>query len=60
MNALLEGRHAPLDVADTDELDEAIDLTTVDDRDLRDLARRCRELLAAKTTEDCPPGHWLG
>ena len=44
---------------DGDDL-EVVELVVLADEALRELARRCRELLAKEVTDDCPPGHWLG
>ena len=59
MKGLLEDRHPELE-NDTDTVCE-IELVVVDrDRELRELAHRCRQLLAQPAAEHCPPGHWLG
>jgi hypothetical protein len=59
MKGLLEDRHTELEQAG-DTAGE-IELVFDQDADLRDLATRCRELLAQRRPRaDCPPGHWLG
>ena len=60
MNAVLEQRPVELEAPETDEHEAAAGLIVKTDDDLRELVRRCRELLARPTAPDCPPGHWLG
>ena len=58
MKGLLEDKEAePEKGADTaGEIEPVVD----HDRELWELARRCRDLLAKRTVRDYPPGHWLG
>jgi hypothetical protein len=58
MKGLLEDRQLELEEgADTA---GEIELVLDHDRELRELARRCRDLLAKQTVRDYPPGNWLG
>lgn len=59
MKGLLEDKHAELEQAR--ETGGEVELVLDREADLRDLAARCRELLARlRPPADCPPGHWLG
>ena len=58
MKGLLEDRQLELEEG-ADTADE-VELVLDRDRELRELARRCRDLLAKRTVDDCPPGNWLG
>jgi hypothetical protein len=58
MKGLLEDRQLELEEgADTA---GEVELVLDRDRELRELARRCRQLLAQAAPTNCPPGHWLG
>jgi hypothetical protein len=58
MKGLLEDRQLELEEgADTA---GEIELVLDRDRELCELARRCRKLLAQAAPATCPPGHWLG
>jgi hypothetical protein len=59
MKGLLEDRHTELE--QPGDTAGEIELVLDQEADLRDLATRCRELLARRRPlADCPPGHWLG
>jgi len=58
MKGLLEERQPELEKG-TDTASE-IEVVSDRDRELRELARRCRQLLAQAAPANCPPGHWLG
>ena len=58
MKDLLEDRQPELEEG-ADRAGE-IELVLDHDRELRELARRCRALLAKRTVRDYPPGNWLG
>jgi hypothetical protein len=58
MKGLLEDRQPELETG-THTADE-IELVVDCDRELRELAHRCRQLLAQAAPANCPPGHWLG
>ena len=60
LKALLECREAELEATGTEDIKAVIELRTNHDRELGELVRRCRELLAQADTTGCPPGHWLG
>ena len=60
MKALLERSTTEHETIDAKDTAGPANPKTTDDCDLRDLARRCGELLAQRTTAECPPGHWLG
>ena len=60
MKALHEARGAELEQTGTDDTEAVIELRMNHDRELHEMVRRCREVLAQHGTEDCPPGHWLG
>ena len=58
MNGLLV--HTQLEVDKGADTAGEIELVLDRDRELRELARRCRQLLAQPAPEIYPPGHWLG
>ena len=60
MKAQLETRKAELEQTGTDDSEAVIELRVNHDRELREIVRRCSEVLAQRGTKDCPPGHWLG
>ena len=60
MKALLKGRDADVEQTGVDDTEAVIELRVNHDRELREMVRRCREVLAQRGPKDCPPGHWLG
>jgi hypothetical protein len=60
MKALVERRAPEHETIDAEETAVPTVPKKSDDGDLHDLARRCGELLAQRTTAESPPSNWLG
>ncbi len=58
MKGLLEDRQG--EQVQADATAGEIELVLDRDREFRELALRCRWLLAQQPAANCPPGHWLG
>jgi hypothetical protein len=60
MKALLEGTTADVEQAETGDNGTAAEVAANEMARRQAFVDRCRELLAKRVTDDCPPGHWLG